>query len=100
MYAIETYFIAPTNTRGARIKARVMEGRTSDGAPARSLTLPWDHALGPVTNHQEAAKALATRLGWSGQWVSGGGPDGSIIWVLAHPIWGGVDAFHVSEGGQ
>lgn len=84
MYAIETYFIAPTNVRGARIKARVMEGRTSTGAPARSLTLAWDHALSLVTNHQLAAKALATRLGWPGEWIEGGGADGASVWINSH----------------
>lgn len=84
MYAIETYFISPTDTRGARIKARVMEGRTSDGAPARSLTLPWDHALGTSDNHVAACEALATRLGWSGEWIEGGAADGASVWVNSH----------------
>lgn len=100
MYAIETYFVSPTNTRGARIKARVMEGRTADGGPARSITLPWDPALEVSENHMEAAKALATRLGWPGEWVEGAGPSGSSVWVLARPKWGGVDMFRVSEGDQ
>lgn len=90
MYAIETYYLAPTNTRGARIKARVMGGRTADGGPARSITLPWDHALGTSENHAAACEALATRLGWSGEWVEGGGPQGSSVWVLARPTHGGV----------
>lgn len=81
MYAIETYFVPPTNTRGSRIKARVMEGRTADGGPARSITLPWDHALGTFENHGAAAHALAAKLDWQGTWTSAGGPDGSCIWV-------------------
>lgn len=84
MYAIETYFIPPTNSRGARIKARVMEGRTSDGAPARSLTLPWNYALGMSKNHVAACEALATRLGWSGEWIEGGGADGASVWINSH----------------
>lgn len=83
MYAIETYFIAPANARGARIKARVMEGRTANGGPARSITLPWDPAFGPQANHRDAAEALVRKLGWSGDWICGGGPDGSCIWVTA-----------------
>ena len=67
-----------------------MEGRTADGGPA----------LGPVANHKAAAQALATRLGWAGEWVEGAGPSGSSVWVLARPKWGGVDMFRVSEGDQ
>lgn len=98
MYAIETYFMAPTNTRGSRIKARVMEGRTADGGPARSLTLPWNHALGPQANHRDAAEALARKLGWSGDWNCGGGPDGSCIWVTASGYQ--AEGFTLKAAGQ
>lgn len=89
MYAIETYFIAPTNTRGARIKARIMEG-TRDGRPARSLTLAWDHAKNPRENHEDALGVLACKLGWDGAWVEGGGPDGSSVWVRSRAPYGGI----------
>lgn len=84
MYAIETYFVPPTSMRGPRVKARVMEGRTPDGAPARSITLPWNHALGTSENHAAACEALAARLGWSGEWIEGGGAFGASVWVNSH----------------
>ena len=94
MYAIETYFIAPTNTRGARIKARVMEG-TREGRPARSLTLDWDHAKNPQANHRDAAYALAQSLGWTGSWFCGGAADGASVWV--YPTVYQAEGFEVAQ---
>jgi hypothetical protein len=64
--AITTRFIAPTNHRGARIKAR---------AAAGSVIVSWDYALNADDNHRAAAKALAEKFGWGGTWFSGGLPD-------------------------
>lgn len=55
MQAIVTRFLAPTNHRGARIKATAQAG---------ALTVPWDYALGVEENHRAAALAFATRWGW------------------------------------
>lgn len=80
-YAIETYFLGPTNHRGARIAARVMEARTGYEQTVRRINLPWDHALNPSGNHKRAAQALAERLGWDGVWVEGGADRGASVWV-------------------
>ncbi len=45
---------------------------------AGSLTLPWDHALDVAEMHTRAAKALADKLQWSGQWIGGGVGDGYV----------------------
>lgn len=89
MYAIETYWIGPTNSRGSRIAARVMEKGTGglDGRKPRKLTLHWDHALSAPGNHMAAATALATQLGWAGEWVEGGGDDGASIWINTGRCW-------------
>ena len=63
--AIVTKYIGPTNVRGSRVKAT---------ADAGSLTLGWDHALDSEANHHRAARALAEKYGWSGDWVGGGLP--------------------------
>lgn len=87
-YAIETYFIPPTNYRGSCIAARVMErgtGWAGDHKPRR-IILNWDHALNPSGNHMAAAFALAQKLEWSGSWVEGGGDDGASIWVNSDRI--------------
>ena len=71
--SITTYFIGPTNVKGARIKARASGGT--------SVTLPWDHALDIHDNHRAAASALALKNGWTGDFVAGGMADGSRVFV-------------------
>jgi len=70
--AIETRCLGPTNRLGTRIVAR---------CAARSITVPWDHALGIECNHRTAAEALICKLGWfgegwSGMWHQGGDATG------------------------
>lgn len=81
MYAIETYFIGPTNFRGSRIAARVCEKGSGYDQPVRRLTLPWDHVLSTSDNHRAALGALAVRLGWGGSWVEGRADHGASVWV-------------------
>lgn len=95
MFAIETYFIGPSNVRGARIAARVMEKGTYDSRRPRRITLHWDHALSAPGNHLAAAKALTAKLGWAGEWVEGGADDGASIWINTARCW---DRFTVEEG--
>lgn len=63
MQFITTKYHGPTNTRQARVMATTSSG----------IRLPfiYDHALNRNKNHNEAAKALATRLNWYGTWVAG-----------------------------
>jgi len=73
MQAIVTKFFGPTNSRGSRVKAKCQAG---------SVTLSWDHALNLDGNHDAAAQALASKLGWDrkeyyGKMVSGSLPDGT-----------------------
>lgn len=53
--AIVTKYLAPTNTRPARIKAI---------ADAGSIVYPWDHGLNVDENHHRAAMAYAKAKGW------------------------------------
>ncbi len=66
--AIVTKFIGPTNVRGSRVKAT---------AAAGSVILQWDHSLNSEDNHAAAAKALANKMGWHGEWFDGGMPGNS-----------------------
>jgi len=70
--AIQTKFLSPTNHRGARISAKCDAGK---------IVVQWDYSMNPDRNHAHAAKVLVTKLGWDGQWVSGGLPDGSVVHV-------------------
>lgn len=77
MQAIQTKYIAPTNTKPARIKATVQAG---------SVTLSWEYGLDVEENHKAACVALRERLGWVGQYytdmVGGQLPDGTYAWVF------------------
>ena len=66
--AITTKYLGPTNHRGGRVKATSQAG---------SLTVEWDHALNPNDNHTAAAKALATKMQWVGEWHGGAMPSGN-----------------------
>lgn len=68
MQAIETKFLGPTDTKGARIKASAWAG---------TKTIPFDHGAGTDGAHDLAAIALITKLGWWGVWARGGTADGT-----------------------
>ena len=57
MDAIQTKYLSATNSRGARIKANLdtVEGLIS-------VTVSYNYALGPESNHREAANALLKKL--------------------------------------
>jgi len=74
MQAITTKYFGPSATRDARVKATAQAG---------SVTVPWNDTLNYERNHASAAQALATKLDWSGPWIGGGLPDGSLVWVFA-----------------
>lgn len=70
--AITTKFLAPTNHKGARIKA---------SADAGHVTVDWDYSLNVEGNHKAAAKALVSHLGWSGVWHGGALPGTGYAFV-------------------
>ncbi len=72
--AIVTRYHGPANVRGSRVKAT---------ASAGSVTLTWDDALNADENHMRAARALANKYGWHGEYHFGGMPDGSRVFVSA-----------------
>lgn len=68
--AIETKYLGPTNTKGARIKA------FTDGA---SIIKSYDDSLTSFDNKAEAARALCEKLGWEGSLVGGGTRMGEVF---------------------
>lgn len=77
MQAIRTTKLAPTNTRGARMKATAVAG---------SITVGYDQQLNWDDNHRMAAAAFIAKMGWDepgyGQLVSGCLSDGSYCHVM------------------
>lgn len=70
--AIHTKFFPPTNTKGSRIRASYAGG---------SRVYNWDYSYDVNENHAAAARALQKHLNWSGVYVGGTLPDGSMCWV-------------------
>jgi hypothetical protein len=71
--AIQTKFLRPTNSRGAKVKAF---------AAAGSVTISWDHRLNPEQNHRAAAEMFANRMNWTGTWIAGTLPAGDMVFTL------------------
>lgn len=75
MQAIRTKYLAPTNTKGARIKVQAQAGY---------IILGWDHSLDAESNHAAAASEYVDRKGWrkpGREWVGGQLEDGSWAWT-------------------
>lgn len=73
MVAIETRYLGPTNTKGARIVATAQT--------RNRIVIPWFSSLGHTENHARAAKALRSKLDWNGLMV-GGGTKLGMAWVF------------------
>ena len=70
MQAIITKYVPCTETKPSRVQAK---------CEAKTIYVEWDHSLNADQNHLEAAKTLTTKLGWSGEWVSGGTSNGFVF---------------------
>ena len=76
MQAIRTRKIPVTNTRGTRMQAK---------CEARTIYLPYDHALNLDGNHKAACEALMTVMGWAPEH---GAPYGNRVGgVFAHDYY-------------
>lgn len=62
MQAIQTRYLCPTNSRGARIKA---------WAAAGSITISYPHELSGQACHRKAAEELIKKLGWDDSYYGG-----------------------------
>ena len=69
--AITTRYMGPTNFKGSRIVVTSGNGHR--------MIVSWDHALDVGENHAAAAKALADKMEWGGEWVGGGTKDGYVF---------------------
>lgn len=77
MQAIQTRYLCPTNSRGARIKATCAAG---------SITISYPHELSGQAVYRKAAEALVSKLGWNDPHYGGllGGclPNGDYCFVF------------------
>lgn len=73
MQAIQTRYKGPTATQGSRVVASCGSGRVS---------VPYDHGLDMMGNHEAAALALCKRSGWAVPSGCGQLPDGSYAHVF------------------
>lgn len=71
--SIETKYIPPTATRGARVKATASGGET--------LTVVYGQEKTDEMEHIKALTELVNRLGWHGEWHSGAVKGGARVWV-------------------
>lgn len=76
--AIETRYLGPTDSKGARVVARAQAGR---------VTVAWDYAADTDANHEAAARKLAAKLGWGGRLVGGGNAKGDgYVFVIVKEV--------------
>ena len=73
--AIITRYHGPTDTKGARISARMMD--------ARPVFIHYPHEMNPREGHEAAARALMAREGWPKlcPLAAGGMPSGGYVFV-------------------
>lgn len=72
--AIVTRYLAPTNHRGALVRA---------AAQAGVMFFPWDYAKSNIENYHAAAMALATKWKWPTEGaVMGALPNGDYVLVF------------------
>jgi hypothetical protein len=73
MQAINTKYIGPTNTKGARILVKAQAGK---------MFVSWDYALNADENHVQAAYKFMNKMDWPNKIVSGGAWDHSEYHVM------------------
>jgi hypothetical protein len=80
MIAIETKYLAPTNSRGSKIKAFTCNGH--------SVSVPYSHELSHEKLHFEAVKALVKKynLNWNLDNMRYGGTKNGYVFCFDHSI--------------
>lgn len=76
MQAILVKYLGPTNSRPSRYKASCQAG---------SITISKSYGRNDAA---DAALALCTKLGWEGDLIEGGLPNGDAVFVFAETFSG------------
>ena len=79
MKAIRTKYYGPGNVRGSRIKA-------TSGEHGQTVIQSYDDSLNSSQAHAKVARALCDKMGWKGELIGGGFPDGTMVWVFAQSM--------------
>ena len=88
MQAITVKYLAPTETKGARLKASV-HANSYHGIGTITITMPCDHACNGSMAYAIAAWALVEKLGWSAKELVGGSIKGGYVFCIT-PGCGGA----------
>lgn len=76
--SISTKYVGYTNSKPSRIIATA----SGDGPGQPKITMYYDSALGVDENHMKAARLLAAKLDWTGQWAMGGATRGCVFVLI------------------
>lgn len=74
LHAITVKKLPATNTKDDRLVA---------SCPGKRVVLPWSYELEHEANYAKAAKLLALKLGWQGNFHAGVVSNGDYIFVLS-----------------
>ena len=78
--SIYTKYLPATNSHGSRIKAS-----TGEDYPGHTATVGYDHGLSGADVHWQAAKKVADKLNWRGEYVAGTTGDGYVFTPVENP---------------
>lgn len=73
MQAIVTRIQPATGMRGTRVKAI---------CSSHVARVAYDHKLDALGNHQNAAREVARRMKWHGEWTTGEMPNGDMVHTM------------------
>lgn len=73
--SIETKYLPPSNVRGARIKASVIDGNRIQ----KSIVVPFDHGADEYERHLNAALQMRDKMKWTGDLVGVGTRTGYVF---------------------
>ena len=79
MKAIRTYYIGASNTKPSRIVATTGEKGQRIIASYCSLEDTGSFTMA----YGQMARRLCDKMGWKGELIGGGFPDGTRVWVFA-----------------
>lgn len=85
MKAIQTKYLPCTNTKGSRIKAFT-------GEKGQTVTIGYPHELSGEAVHAKAAVMLRDKMGWKGELIGGGLPNGDHVFCFAQGERHGVQS--------